>query len=353
MVQEVTDVIKKTGAATESAIRDNTFATQTELQRLQVKQEISMMEMQLSSLEGEVRGLERAIQPNAPNPRISNQLSGLYFQEFRTVERLRNLRWNLSAFNSPDPENDPAALESQLMSIRYGIQALQKCERSQPGVYNTLRTQKALAEQFGNKLLQIKIKAVRKDLLSNGLTLQSATDLAAAATAISLIRKDILKLENSPRTPENTALLKELHQQQDGFYSQWHQFETQAVQANARSLDLPHPKDLNILAIQSNLAQIQNDIHALSSREENDVVRAYLKSLRSKEKTYQKALSKNAKTTVGVLGLGALFAGMGLALGKFWQSLFEEASTNSTSQESVALAPQLDTEPANELPGTL
>lgn len=337
MVKEVTEAIKKTGADTESAIRDGTYATKTELQRLQLSQEISMVEMQLNSIQGEIRGLERAVQSDVANPRITKQRYDLNFELYRLAERLRNLRWNLFALNSPDPNNDLVAVESQVSSIGFSIQALEKSERSRPDVNNALSVQKKLAEEFNNKLLQIKIKAVKQDLLSFGLTPQSATDLVSAENCCKQIRKDVQDLERAPRTPENLAVLKELRQQYDDFYRQWRNLETQHVQANVSSLDFPDPKGLNSLSIQANLAQIQSDIQILSVREKNEVVLSYLKNLQAKEKRYQKALAKAEGKTFTLLGVGGLIAGIGIGLKEFSSNLFGKP-VDSAIPLSLAIA---------------
>ncbi len=292
MVKEVADAIKKSGAETQSAIRDGTYATRTELQKLQLTQEISMVEMQLSTIQGETRGLERALQPGVANPRLIGQLQYLHFQEFQLLERIRNLRESLFAVNSPEFENDPATLENQLSSIRSGIQALEKSDKSRPSVYNALAKQKMLAEQISNKLLQKKIQVVKSSLNSFGLTSQFVTDPETAIKYGNWVRKDIQILEGLSQTPENTAVLNELYQRFTVFNNQWCELETQFARINSQSLNLPDPKDLNISSIEVNLFQIQSDIQTLSSRKENDITRPFLENLRSKERKYQQALSK-------------------------------------------------------------
>jgi hypothetical protein len=314
IIKEVAATIKQTGAETQSAIRDGAYATKTELQKLQLTQEISMVEMQLSSLQGEVRGVERSIQPGVANPRVTKQLHELHFQEYGVIERLRKLRMNLAVLNSADAENDPVVLENQLLLVRSALEALEQAEQGRGDVRNALNAQQSLHEQLTEKLLQINIYILKAKLPSYKLTLESAIDASTAKTGYDMIVKDIQQLEQMPQTQATAAVWKNRRQTRDIFYQRWRQFETQLVQMNAESLNLPNPKGLDASQLQANLAHIQNDIHTLSGWQENDISRTFLNNLRNKEKSYQKALRKAEGKAFTLLGVGGFLTGMVLLL---------------------------------------
>ncbi len=358
IVKEVTDAIKRTGAETQSAIRDGTYATKTELQKLQLTQEISMVEMQLNSLQGEVRGLERAIQPGVANPRLTSQIQDLYFQVYRTADRLRNLRRNLARVNSAASWNDPAVLEDQLQFIRFCITSLERADKKKTEVNKALAAQRKLADECSNSLLQIKLRALRSSLASVNLTLESATDPEQTFNCCNLIKKDIQYLEQPPQTPEKIIFLNNLRKQYDAFANQWRQLETQRVQASAQSLNLPHPKGLTTDSLQAGLTQIQSDLHILSTWQDNEIVQYHLKNLREKEKRYQKALAKAEGKTLTLLGAGGLFAGLALLLQNAWKGATKKpvradgAAPQAASEESAVLDTSAETAEPVEAAGT-
>jgi hypothetical protein len=346
MVKEVADTIKKTSSETQSAIRDGTYATKTELQKLQLAQEISTVEMQLSSLQGEIRGVERSIQPGATNYdanyRITKQLQDLHLQEYGIYVRLYNLHKDLSAHNSINPENDPGEIEKSLSIVNSAIMAIRNADQGRADVRNALNSQRNFAEQLKQNLLQIKIQNLKTKLPSSRLEIQSATDASTALANYSLIVKDIQQLEQMPKTPERDILLKECHNKRDGFQNQWRQLETQSVQSHALSLNLPSPKDLDITQLQANLAQIQNEIHTLSSWQENDISRAFLKDLSKKEKNYKKALLKAEGKTPEPSGCVGWLASIGLFFQSVWEGLTKksDSAVQPASQPEIALENQ-------------
>ena len=58
LVEEVSQTIQEVGNETQSTIREGTSVTQAELRRLQISQEISALQLQLTSVQSEIRTLE-------------------------------------------------------------------------------------------------------------------------------------------------------------------------------------------------------------------------------------------------------------------------------------------------------
>ena len=59
VAEEVSKTIYETGIGTQEAIREGTGATRAELKRLQLSQELSNSQMQLSNIHAEIRSIER------------------------------------------------------------------------------------------------------------------------------------------------------------------------------------------------------------------------------------------------------------------------------------------------------
>lgn len=105
----------KLGEQVSRSIEHSSDTTQTELKRLQLIQEVSMLQMQLSTLEAEIRSLQR----QAPNKQINQQLSDLRSQERSLIARIKSIQNSLSpatgvsypaqeiqAYRPEDREND-------------------------------------------------------------------------------------------------------------------------------------------------------------------------------------------------------------------------------------------------------
>jgi uncharacterized Zn finger protein (UPF0148 family) len=92
-VEEVSKKFEDVGDRTQQAIREGTYATQAELKRLQLSQDLSAAQMQLSSTQAEIRSLERQKQ----NRRTKEQLRELRQQEQSSIQRIKNLQAALAS----------------------------------------------------------------------------------------------------------------------------------------------------------------------------------------------------------------------------------------------------------------
>lgn len=88
VLDRVTDAISTSQAWTTAAIDQSASATQEELRRLQYTQELSGLELQLASIQGEIRALQRM----PPNKVIKKQLGELWKQQRLLVGRIVELR---------------------------------------------------------------------------------------------------------------------------------------------------------------------------------------------------------------------------------------------------------------------
>jgi uncharacterized Zn finger protein (UPF0148 family) len=92
-VEKVGRKFEDVGDRTQEAIRASTYATQAELKRLQLSQDLSAAQAQLSSLQAEIRSLERQKQDR----KTKQQLRELRQQEQATKQRIGNLQAAIAA----------------------------------------------------------------------------------------------------------------------------------------------------------------------------------------------------------------------------------------------------------------
>ena len=94
--EQVSQTIEDVGERTRSSIHEGTQVTQSELIRLQISQEISGLQIQLSTLQSETRALERQKQ----NRKTKRQLKDLYKQERGLIQRIKILQTSLQPAGS-------------------------------------------------------------------------------------------------------------------------------------------------------------------------------------------------------------------------------------------------------------
>lgn len=95
--EKIGQAIQNSSAGTQSAIRDGSQVTQIELKRLQLGQEISGLHIQLSTLQSEIRSLER----QKANRKIKQQLRELEQQEKQILAQIRALQTQLNTLKRP------------------------------------------------------------------------------------------------------------------------------------------------------------------------------------------------------------------------------------------------------------
>jgi uncharacterized Zn finger protein (UPF0148 family) len=104
MAEAVSRTIEETGDETQSAIREGTVATQAELKRLQLRQDLSGLEVRLSSVQSEIRALQR----QGASREASIQLQELRSEERTLMHRVQGLQRSLargadmSAISAPE-----------------------------------------------------------------------------------------------------------------------------------------------------------------------------------------------------------------------------------------------------------
>lgn len=84
LAEQVNSAIAAVGAQTHAAIGENTAVTREELRRMQLSHEIASLEMRLTTVQSEIRGLQRM----PPSPVAEQQLRDLQKQEAALLARI-------------------------------------------------------------------------------------------------------------------------------------------------------------------------------------------------------------------------------------------------------------------------
>lgn len=111
IAEKITQVITDSSRNTQEVIRENTVVTRSELQRLQLSNEVSTAKMKLNFLQTEIRSLER----ESTNLKKSFQLKNLHTEEFLTLDQIRLLEYKMTV---PEQNN----LETSIKFFRQELE---------------------------------------------------------------------------------------------------------------------------------------------------------------------------------------------------------------------------------------
>jgi Fe2+ transport system protein B len=109
LADQVSKSIQDSGAQTQSTIRESTQVTQSELKRLQLGQESSSLQIQLSSIQAEIRSLKR----QKADHKIKRQLKELSQDEASLMSRINILQIALA-----DPISNKETSQANLNAAR-------------------------------------------------------------------------------------------------------------------------------------------------------------------------------------------------------------------------------------------
>ena len=109
LTSQVGKSIQETGTQTQTSIREGTQVTRAELQRLQLNHQLSSAQMQLATIQSEIRGLQR----QKANNTIKRQLGELRTQEGDLIDQIGVLQDALAPAPESDEVTDPGSQETQ------------------------------------------------------------------------------------------------------------------------------------------------------------------------------------------------------------------------------------------------
>ena len=309
LAEKIARTIEVSGIQTQDVIRENTQVTRTELQRLQLSQELSALQMQLNGIQTEIRLLQR--DPN--NKKFNSQLISLRGNEYQAMERIRVLKRQISV---PDTENLRACIEVaewECSWIGPELAALKSSNQPQKGrLQSELENRK---NELNISIHGLKIREVRNRFVSFKRPDAPEADFAQTSALLAMINEDERKLHQLRNTPEGKAVHDEILRRQKAVKQTLNRLELERLSGTLRSVNLrPDPNDRTALV--DYLNQLNSDIQSLSQVNSNDSARDFRSRLVSARKSTMRQLQilDNASRKANNPGcVAALF--MGIAAG--------------------------------------
>ena len=106
VVEQIGQVVQQSESATQAAIHDGTQVTQSELKRLEISQDLALLQLQLTNMQSEIRSLEREKKDKV----IKNQIGELRIQESNLKQRIQALQ---TALMPPGSGVQKAAVQTE------------------------------------------------------------------------------------------------------------------------------------------------------------------------------------------------------------------------------------------------
>jgi LSD1 subclass zinc finger protein len=359
VAEKIVQAIEDSGRGTQDVIRENTKVTQAELKRLQETQEISNAEMQLSTIQTEIRGILRAEQ----NKRTEEQLNTLRLSEYEAMEKV----WSLyDKYTAPDPKNLLACAkfaEREIEWVETEIQVLLRTN-SQKSNENVqfLRGRK---QRLMNKAKDLRLQGIRDSLPSFQVIELPLNNQAEAAALLPLLAEDVKNMRNKSGSQESYAVYNELIARQRTLQEAWNRMENERLIGILSSPNFSVDRD-DPLSLSEYLSHINQDLTVLGNITDNPIAQEIQRKLLSEQEKTQKKinlLARKAKKatqnadqardsssdgflTVMLAGFSTLFAG----IAALFTSLSKSKPADSASKPTAGLVSETssdENEPAN------
>lgn len=157
VAEQVSQAINQSGTGTQSVIRDGTQTTQSEIKRLQITQDLSILHLQLSGIQSEIRALQREKQ--SKTQRI--QLNELLNQEGNLKQRIAFLQNSLIT-PQPMPSESERQMQARILREQQERREKQAQEQKLRSLIDDEKKRQFQAEKEQQlKLEQEKLLAIR------------------------------------------------------------------------------------------------------------------------------------------------------------------------------------------------
>jgi uncharacterized Zn finger protein (UPF0148 family) len=308
-IEKIAAAIQQAGNATQDAIRETSYVTRTELQRLQANQTLSTLRLQLSNLQAEMR----AVQRNSQTQATTKQLQSLHQSEYHLYEQMLALYKQIS---QPDPNDLQARIDSLKGEMTYiDAEVASLTASDHPNRSGLLYSLKAQKTQVNSTILGLQIQALRKRFTSFGEADPTTADPSVIAALLDKVNADELAARQFRSTPEGNAVYNELASRQKKLASWLTQIDQKRIGELLQSTKYQgNPNDLNSLNTLLNL--INQDLSLDFRQFEPGVVQSFQRGLLARKDQTQKQIKKlekrmNAGHEPGLFaGIAAAFAGL-------------------------------------------
>lgn len=262
VAEKLARAIESSSAQTQEVIRENTQVTRTELQRLQLSQELSAAEMQLNGIQSEIRMLERETR----NSTAAKQLLTLRQNEYTTMERIRALKLQIDE-PSPDDLNASLALaEWEQAWVGKEMAALKGS--AHPQRVSLLTNLADRQNRLNAAIVELKARRLKKQYASFQLADPPAEDAEKLSALLQILNRDEQESSREMTTPEGKFVHAEIQRRVKQIQEVLHRLDLERISRTLTSLKgQPDPHDP--ASLQAHLAQLDQDLQSLLNTEQS------------------------------------------------------------------------------------
>jgi hypothetical protein len=239
LVEKISKTIEETG----NDLRENAQVTLTELKRMQLSNDLNASQMQLTTLQSEIRMLERSQQ----NYTSKLQLLSLHASEYQNLDRIRILTKQLSSPKPDDLDGCRKFGEWELAWLNTEVNSIRRSNH--PQMKKILHDLSELINQTSQYVLNLKVKVLENTLPSFTEADPNIDDPVRLAVVLDLLEADKKKVRRVQNTPEGKVVLDKIIQRQKRLKQTWNQLENQRAASTALS---PIQKQSSTEVIESN-----------------------------------------------------------------------------------------------------
>jgi hypothetical protein len=353
ILEKITKAIETSGKETTDAIKESSHITKTELQKLQIQQEIIANQTLLANIESEIRYLKRT----GVDKIGLNEIDGLYIKQYHLLDKLRILE---QKYLSPKPGDVEGLIYSTQKELSFIDQELSVLNLSNNWEkYDAIKTLNKMRSERVYFITNLRANELRKNfpiLLQKSYAVEDTQTALDYLGKFSEAEKSIHSLSNSA---EKNLLLEEIKKQKAILLNDWSELEKARLSVMLHFIP-PIPKDEDMQSLIAKKGYIDENINILQSQTHNWVVQNLLtenqnrsailqKRILSFEKQIQKEQSRLAKEIAiekrksenpnqNQPDLESYFAKVGVYLSGIWLTLRNSLPIPNSKYDLVSLS---------------
>ncbi len=339
IADKLAKAIESSGSQTQDAIRESAQVTRSELQKLQLSQELSAAQMQLNGIQAEIRVVERG----PSNIKSVVQIATLRNNEYQVMEQIRLLKLQISTPDLNDIEARLALAEWELSWIASETSSLR--ESIQPRKTQLLADLSSRAEILKGSIYQMRVDALKERYPSFGFPDPVMNDEMKIREILSILDQDEKSLRNQRNTPEGKAVYEELGVRQKQLRAVSKRLELERIRGELTSLD-QQPDGDDLEALKRYCACIEQDLQSVSLAGSSDVARDLQRELQENQKRTLRqinALERANTPSIKSNPLAALLAGIETGTAEILSARKSAPSISASTQQVSAVEPHFTT----------
>lgn len=277
IADKLASAINSSGSQTQDAIRENTLVTRGELQKLQLSHELSSTQMQLNSIQAEIRTVEREM----ASPRSMAQLLTLRQDEYQVMERIRRMKLQISTPAPNDLDGLLGLAEWEFAWIAAEMAALRGSALQRKA--QLMVDLKNRSDNLSASITLMKIRQLKNRLPSFNLPDPIKEDLASITSLVRALERDEISLRSQRLTPEAQTVIVELQMRLKTMRTAQKRLQLERLSGELASLK-QQPDRNNLGALKEHLVRVEQDMRKMSLAVTNDLTREMQKRLQEDQK---------------------------------------------------------------------